>query len=494
MEASLKENHNNTVRVRFAPSPTGYLHLGGARTALYNWLFARGQGGSFILRIEDTDLKRSEEGFTQQILADMKWLGLDWDEGPEKGGAYGPYFQSERKEGYDRYCQDLLASGKAYYCFCSPEELEARREEAEKAKAVYGYDGRCRDLSRDEVQRRLAAGDPAAIRFRVPVEGYTGFKDLIRKKVSVKNSEMDDFIILRSDGTPTYNFTVVIDDLEMKITHVIRGDDHISNTPKQILLYQGLGESPPVYAHIPMILGADGQRLSKRHGATAVSAYREMGYLPEAMINYLALLGWAFDDKQTLFTVSDLIEKFSLNGVSKKAAIFDPQKLTWMNGVYLRDIDPDRLLDLSRPYLEERFGAHFAEESHLRNVLAVVQARMKILPDVVDLTSYFWEDEITYAPEAKEKLMEDPNGINILSALQERFSMLKFFTHEALESACAELVSEMGIKFGVLAHPLRAAVTGRTASPGIFEILVLLGREKVLRRIENAIRFIKENK
>ena len=489
----MKDNHSNSVRVRFAPSPTGYLHLGGARTALYNWLFARGQGGSFILRIEDTDLKRSEEGFTRQILGDMKWLGLDWDEGPEKGGDYGPYFQSERKERYDRYCQDLLASGNAYYCFCTPEELEARRQEAEKAKAVYGYDGRCRDLNRDEVQRRLAAGDPAAIRFRVHEEGYTGFKDLIRKKVSVKNAEMDDFIILRSDGTPTYNFTVVIDDLEMKITHVIRGDDHISNTPKQILLYQGLGESPPVYAHIPMILGADGQRLSKRHGATAVSAYREMGYLPEAMINYLALLGWAFDDKQTLFTISELIEKFSLNGVSKKAAIFDTQKLTWMNGVYLRDIDIDRLLNLSRPYLEEKFGAHFTEDSHLRNVLALVQARMKMLPDAVELTSYFWEDEISFTPEAKEKLLQEPNGVNILSALQERFSMLKFFTHEELENACAGLVSDMGVKFGVLAHPLRAAVTGRTASPGIFEILELLGREKVLGRIEKAIRFIKEN-
>lgn len=493
MEASVQEKNDIPIRVRFAPSPTGYLHLGGARTALYNWLFARGNGGRFILRIEDTDIKRSEETYTQQILADMRWLGLEWDEGPEREGLYGPYFQSERKANYNRLCDSLLASGKAYHCFCSPEELEARRKEAEKTKATYGYDGRCKNLDPNEVKKRLADGESAAIRFKVPTDGYTGFKDLIHKKVSVKNAELDDFIIIRSDGTPTYNFTVVADDLDMKISHVIRGDDHISNTPKQILIYQGLGESPPVYAHIPMILGPDGQRLSKRHGATAISAYREMGFLPEAMVNYLALLGWAFDDKQTLFTMDELIEKFSLKSVSKRAAIFDNQKLIWMNGVYLRDLGLDRLVDLCKPLLQKKFGENFADDGQLRKVLSVVQVRMKNLIDVVDLTSYFWQDEISYTPEAVEKLTKEPEVIHIMSSLQERFSMLKFFTHNELEKACGELVSELGIKFGIVAHPLRAAVTGRTASPGIFETLLLLGKDKVLKRIENAIHFIEKN-
>jgi len=519
MEPSSQEHTDTLVRVRFAPSPTGHLHLGGARTALYNWLFARGRGGTFILRIEDTDVERSDEIFTNQILADMRWLGMDWDEGPEKGGAYGPYFQSRRGDHYKQYGKRLLDSGAAYHCFCSPEDLEERRKEAERAKAEYGYDGRCRALDPQDVQRRLAAGEPAAIRFRVPDEGYTVFRDVIRKKVSVKNSELDDFIIVRSDGTPTYNFTVVADDLDMKITHVIRGDDHISNTPKQILIYQGLGENPPVYAHIPMILGPDGQRLSKRHGATAIFAYRDMGYLPEAMVNYLALLGWAFDDKQTLFTTDDLIRKFSLEGVSKKAAIFDNQKLLWMNGVYLRDLPMDRLAGLCLPILKSEYSdklprkfyvpnSHAAasnssslihpeeniDEDRMRSVLGLVQARMKTLNDAVDLTFYFWEDKISYTPEAEAQLTGEPAVVEYLRALHKRLGMVQLFTQEELERTCGDLISELGITFGVLAHPLRAAVTGRTASPGIFETLSLIGKERVMERLDKAIRFIEKNR
>lgn len=519
MDSASQEHSDTPVRVRFAPSPTGHLHLGGARTALYNWLFARGRGGTFILRIEDTDVERSEEIYTRQILADMSWLGLDWDEGPEKGGAFGPYFQSMRGDRYKQYCARLLDSGMAYRCFCSAEELDERRKEAEQAKAVYGYDGRCRTLDPQEVRRRLDAGEPAAIRFRVPDEGYTVFKDMIRKKVSVKNSELDDFIIVRSDGTPTYNFTVVADDLDMKITHVIRGDDHISNTPKQILIYQGLGQAPPVYAHIPMILGPDGQRLSKRHGATAIFAYRDMGYLPEAMVNYLALLGWAFDDKQTLFTGDELIRKFSLEGVSKKAAIFDNQKLLWMNGVYLRDLPMDRLAGLCLPILKSEYAEKLPriprvpdsraagsnplsdvhpeehiDEERVRKVLGLVQPRMKSLNDVVDLTAYFWEDAIRYTPEAEAQLTGEPAVADYLRALHKRLGMVKLFTHEELERLCGDLVSELGIKFGVLAHPLRAAVTGRTASPGIFETLSLIGKERVMERLDKAIRFIEEKR
>ncbi len=490
MEIPQIEKPDMPVRVRFAPSPTGYLHLGGARTALYNWLFARSNNGKFILRIEDTDIKRSEEEYVQKILADLQWLGIEWDEGPEKGGPFAPYFQSERNNHYIRYTNDLLASGTAYYCFCKTGELEERRKKAEQSTSFFRYDGRCKTLPQEETENRLRAGKEAVVRFNVPEEGYTGFNDLIRKRVVVENKQIGDFIIIRSDGIPTYNFSVVVDDFEMEISHVIRGDDHISNTPKQILIYKALGKPLPQYAHIPMILGPDGARLSKRHGATAVNAYREMGYLPEAMINYLALLGWSFDDKQTIFSIDELIEKFSLKSVSKKAAIFDNKKLIWMNGVYLRKLDIDKLVILSKPYLEKRFGDRITDEKTLRNILTLIQPRMKSLSDVTAMTDYFWEDNINYEPDALKKLAQQEKVLNILKTLHKHLSVLEFFSIDILERTCEKVISELSIEFKELANPLRIAITGKTASPGLFEVLMLLGKKKVLNRIKNIINII----
>ncbi|HHY09450.1 MAG TPA: glutamate--tRNA ligase, partial [Firmicutes bacterium] len=343
----------NTVRVRFAPSPTGYLHVGGARTALFNWLFARHHSGVFVLRIEDTDLARSSEEATQVILDALEYLGLDWDEGPKVGGDYGPYHQSERLDIYRKYAQKLLAAGRAYECFCTPEELEAKRKELIAKNKASHYDRRCLHLSAEEKEALRSKGIKPAIRFRAVSEGETEVADLIRGKVVFENTQIDDFVIYKSDGTPTYNFAVVVDDALMKISHVIRGEDHLSNTPKQIQIYDALGLPLPKFAHIPMILGPDKALLSKRHGATSVMEFSKEGYLPQAMVNYLSLLGWGYDDSQTMFSVPDLIEKFSLERVSKNPAVFDLQKLEWMNGVYIRELSLEELYKKALPFWQK---------------------------------------------------------------------------------------------------------------------------------------------
>lgn len=490
----MTDQKHEGVRVRFAPSPTGYLHLGGARTALYNWLFARGNQGSFVLRIEDTDVQRSEGRFVESILSDMLWLGLDWDEGPQKGGQFGPYFQSERQAYYKKYYQRLLEMGMAYHCFCKSEELDERKREMESASDFFRYDGRCRDLSDVEVERRLSEGEAAAVRFMTPVRGFVSFNDLIRKKISVENRQIEDFIIVRSDGIPTYNFTVVIDDIEMQITHVIRGDDHISNTPKHVMIYNALGIQPPMYAHIPMILGEDGTRLSKRHGATSINAYKEMGYLPEAMINYLALLGWAFDDKQTIFARQELIEKFSLKGVSKKAAIFDRQKLIWMNGTYIRKLDTKGLLNHCMPLLKRAFGDDLPEDLDLEKIISIAQPRMKLITDIVHLNDYFFQTEIKYDNALYEEFMHDEKILGLLRALQEALTMIKSFTKDDLEEAFQRLISVYEIKFKEIANPLRVAVTGKASSPGLFDVLMILGKKRVLERLKRFIELIENKK
>ncbi|MFY9204018.1 MAG: glutamate--tRNA ligase, partial [Limnochordia bacterium] len=339
----------NQVRVRFAPSPTGYLHVGGARTALFNYLYAKHHHGVFVLRIEDTDLARSTEASTRAILDSMAYLGLDWDEGPEKGGDYGPYFQSQRLELYKEYAEKLLSMGRAYECYCTPEELDQIRQEAAAQGRDPKYDGRCRNLTDTQRREFVRQGRKPVIRFKADFEGTTLVDDLIRGQVIFDNNQLDDFVIIKSDGMPTYNFAVVIDDALMRITHVIRGEDHLSNTPKQIQIYQALGFAVPQFAHIPMILGPDRTRLSKRHGATSVGQFQEEGYLAEAMVNYLALLGWAYDDSQTIFSKTELIEKFSLSKVSKNPAVFDLAKLQWMNGVYIRELSLDELYQRTLP-------------------------------------------------------------------------------------------------------------------------------------------------
>jgi len=477
----------DSVRVRFAPSPTGHLHIGGARTALFNFLFARNQQGKFILRLEDTDIERSTEASVRMILDDLRWLGLDWDEGPETGGAFGPYFQSQRLELYRDKIQFLLDAEHAYYCFCPPETLEDKRQQALRAGQTPKYDGTCRALPLAQARERVANGELHTVRLKIPAEGLTAFADLIRGEVSFENQQLDDFVLVRSNGLPTYNFAAVVDDASMRITHVIRGDDHISNTPRQICLYRALGESLPQFAHVPMILGADRTRLSKRHGATSVGAYREEGYLPEAMVNYLTLLGWAYDDKTTLFSRQELEEKFSLKKVSKNAAVFDPAKLQWMNGVYIRKMaEPEFLERALREFEKTGLLAPPQNDETLAwagRVALLVKEKIRLFSELPQAAAFFFGEDVALEPDARAKLEEARKPPELFTALHQGLSMLESFTLPALECFLRAFVAEKGVKFGELAHPVRAAVTGRVNSPGIFEVLELLGKERALKRL-----------
>ena len=472
------------VRVRFAPSPTGALHIGGARTALFNWLFARNQKGKFILRIEDTDRERSTLEANKAIFDGLEWLGLDWDEGPNVGGTYGPYHQTERVEIHQQRAQQLLKAGKAYYCFCTPEELSKKRKDAEARKEAPRYDGACRKLSEAEIKSKLASGIPKIIRFLLPPLGDTLVEDLIRGKVAFKNALLDDFVILKSDGFPTYNFACVVDDHLMEITHVIRGDDHLSNTPRQILLYQAFGWELPKFAHMPMILGKDRARMSKRHGATSVIAYREIGYLPEAMLNYIAKLGWGHGD-QEIFSREELIEKFSLDGVGKDPAIFDTEKLNWLNGQYLRKILPERLVDLCEPLLIEAYDTH--DFAYISRVVAAFHDRLVLIPDIVPLSTYFFKDDFEYDPKGVEKYFKPENTRAVLTALKERLAKVEPFIRENIEPIFKNLAAEMNVKLGVVIHPCRLALTGRLESPPMYAVVEILGKHKTAERLSKAL-------
>jgi glutamyl-tRNA synthetase len=476
--------NENRIRVRFAPSPTGYLHVGGARTALFNWLFARHHGGVFVLRIEDTDRERSSEAMTRAILEGMEWLGLDWDE--------GPFHQADGVERHRRDALRLLESGHAYRCFCTPEELEARRARAAGAPEAFRYDRTCLlTVSPEEAERRAAAGQPYAVRFRVP-EGTTAWDDAVHGRVEFDNAAIEDFIILRSDGTPVYNMAVVSDDIEMRITHVIRGDDHVSNTPKQILLYRALGQEPPIFAHVPMILGPDGKRLSKRHGATAVGEYRDQGILPEAMVNFLALLGWSPGGDQEVFDVDELIRRFSLEGINKKSAVFDPQKLEWMNGQHLSRLSAADL----EPEITERIvraGLARAEDLAARRdwyhrLIDLLKVRARSLDDIVEQARSYLLDRVVYDEEAVRKHWKDPAEVRArLAALRQRLAAAPAWDEATLEAELRALADELGVGAGKLIHPLRVSLTGTAVSPGIFEVLVVMGPELALRRLDDAI-------
>ncbi|MFA4844663.1 MAG: glutamate--tRNA ligase [Candidatus Margulisiibacteriota bacterium] len=472
------------VRVRFAPSPTGNLHIGGARTALFNWLFARHHGGKFILRIEDTDQERSTAEAVKAILHGLDWLGLDWDEGPSVAGPHGPYYQTERLALHQKHADQLVKEGKAYYCFCTPEELKKKREEAEARKEAPRYDGHCRKLAEDEIKQKLAAGQPRVIRFLMTPVGETVVDDMVRGPVTFKNEVLDDFVILKSDGFPTYNFACVIDDHLMEISHVIRGDDHLSNTPRQILLYQAFGWSLPRFAHIPMILGRDRARLSKRHGATSVVDYGAMGYLPEAMLNYIAKLGWGHGD-QEVFTRLELIEKFGLDGVTKNPAIFDLDKLNWLNGQYIRKILPERLVDLCEGLLLDAYGK--IELEYLKKVVLVFQDRLVLIKDIVELSSYFFRDEFDYDPKGVEKHFKTPHAKQILTTLKGRLEKLEPFTKENIEPIFKGLAEEMKVKLGVIIHPCRLALSGRSETPPMYDVVEIIGKEKVIARLAKAI-------
>ncbi len=469
----------DTVRVRFAPSPTGHLHIGGARTALFNYLFARHNGGSFILRIEDTDRTRSTEEYIGSIIEGMRWLGLDWDE--------GPYRQTDRFPIYRRYAQTLLEEGKAYRCYCSPEELERRRQEALSHGKSTKYDGRCRHPDSPPPDRK------PAIRFMMPQEGETVVHDLIRGRIEFENSQLDDFIILRSDGTPTYNFTVVVDDVDMRITHVIRGDDHLNNTPKQIHIYESLGYAVPYFAHLPMILGSDKARLSKRHGATSVIAYRDTGYLSEALVNYLARLGWSYGD-QEIFSLDELIRYFSFEHIGKSAAVFNPEKLLWLNGQYIMKSGSEKLAELVYPFLIKYSVVNegrAVDRVWLSKAVHTLRERAKTLIELARSLTYYVADEIEYNVKAKEKYLNE-KFLPHLIVVKEFLKQADNFGAAEIEKVFAAVSRESNTKLGNIAQPVRVAVTGRTESPGIFEVLEVLGKEKTLKRLAKAIQMIGE--
>jgi glutamyl-tRNA synthetase len=461
------------VVTRFAPSPTGYLHIGGARTALFNWLFARRSGGRFLLRIEDTDQERSTPESTQAILDGMRWLGMTWDE--------GPYFQSERTELYRKEARRLLAEGKAYRCVCTPEELERRREEAKARGEKPRYDGRCRDLSPS-----AAEGKRSVVRFRTPETGQTIVRDLLRGDVTFENAELDDLVLLRSDDSPTYNFVVVVDDAAMGITHVLRGDDHLNNTPKQVLIYGALGYPFPRFGHFPLIHGIEGGKLSKRQDDVSVTSYRERGFLPEAMINYLVRLGWGHGD-QEIFSSGELQRIFTLENVGKSPSKFNPDKLLHLNAHYIKMADPDRLALLLLPFLKRK-GIDAAPGPWLAAAVRTLQERSRTLAEMADSAEYYFrEKEID--PKAAAKFLT-PETAPVLGEAIEALSSLPEFTPAAMETALAGVVERTGGSLGKIAQPIRVALTGGTASPGLFDVMSILGREEVIRRLSSALKRI----
>lgn len=476
-----------SVRVRFAPSPTGHLHVGGARTALHNYLFARGQGGVFVLRIEDTDAARSTGEATEAILDSLRWLGLHWDEGPDVGGDHGPYFQSQRRTLYTRRAAELLDAGRAYRCYCTPEELEALRAVQADRREAPRYDARCRGLDGTARARLEADGRTAAIRFALDPEGTTGWDDIVRGPVTFQNDVLDDFVLVRSDGLPTYNFACVVDDHEMEITHVIRGDDHISNTPRQLLLYRAFGWTPPRFAHVPMILGADGTRLSKRHGATSVAAYRDLGYVPEGLVNFLALLGWAYDGQRELFTLAELEELFRIERVGSNPAIFNTDKLDWVNRQHLKSMPEEERVTRVHDYLEAHgYDLSGHDRAWIAELVRAIGDRLKTLAEAEAHGAFALRPEVEMDPEAWADLASRPEAGLRLEALADRLAADPDGSLEGLERVTRGLAADLGIKAGELIGLARVALTGRKVSPGIFEVMDLLGRERTDARLRRA--------
>jgi glutamyl-tRNA synthetase len=465
------------VRTRFAPSPTGHLHLGGARTALFNWLFSRHNGGKFILRIEDTDIKRSTKEYIQIILENLKWLGLSWDE--------GPFFQSQRNAIYKIHIEKLIKEQKAYYCYCSPEILEKKRKSALDEEKKPKYDGHCRNLDVFDPDKNFV------VRFKSPETGFTKVDDLIKGEVIFNNSELDDMILMRSNGTFTYNFVVVVDDVDMRITHIIRGDDHLNNTPRQILLYKALDYPIPEFSHVPLILGQDRNRLSKRHGATSVSAYKEMGYLPQALVNYLVRLGWSYAN-QEIFTLSELIEKFNLENIGKSAGIFNTEKLQWLNAYYIKNSPVSHISEQLLPILKEKYPGPF-DKKYIEKVINVLKERCKILVEIADKADFFFITPLSYEPKAAEKFLT-PNIEKILNNLIVELSDWEEKDPSKLEKIFKIIIEKENIKLLNLAQAVRVALTGKSASPGIYEIITIIGKEKVIERLKRAIEYINRKK
>ena len=478
-------------RVRFAPSPTGYLHVGGARTALFNWLHARREGGTFVLRIDDTDTERSSADMIADILDGMRWLGLDWDEGPEVGGPHAPYFQSQRLDRYRNTANRLVEQGAAYRCFCTPERLRHERERAGLRGEVWRYDRTCLELTPARIAELKVAGTKHVIRFKVP-EGRTVFDDAVRGLITVAHETIEDLVIVRSDGQPTYHLSNVVDDVDMQISHVLRGDDHISNTPKHILLFQALGTEVPAFAHLPLILGPDKKRLSKRHGATSVREYQQQGYLPDAMVNFLALLGWSPGGNREVMSRADLVETFLLDGISGGNAVFDATKLEWMNAQHIALLPIAELSAVVQPVLEAEglWPAEGRDEPWLRQLLAVLRPRAKRLVDFPHQARPFLAEPEAYEPAAVRKHLGSPDVAAVVEAIRAGLQATESFDEAQVEAVIRGVVTERGLKAGAVIQPVRIGLTGRTASPGIFETIVLLGRERTLARLDALLAFL----
>ena len=490
---------NKKIRVRFAPSPTGHLHIGGARTALFNYLFAKKYNGTFILRIEDTDELRSTKESMQSIFESMRWLGLEWDEGAvdeeKEIGDYGPYIQSKREAIgiYKKYADMLVKNGYAYYCYCTQEELEEMRRKAQLEKRPPKYDGRCRNLTEKQKKEYENEGRKPVIRFKMLDTGITSWNDLIHGELKFENALLYDFIMIKASGYPTYNFACVIDDHLMEISHVIRGDDHISNTPLQINLYKALGWEIPYFAHLSMILGPDGSRLSKRHGATSISEYRRLGYLPQTMKNYLALLGWSTKDSQQIFEKGELEEKFSLEGCQKNPAIFDTVKLTWMNGEYIRKMTKEELYNAALPFIKEAINI---EETNLDivEIVALEQEKYKLLSDIPKLIDFFFKEDFEYDPQSVEKVLKKNNVLDILTKIKEVYKEIEDFKERIIEEKTREFAKNNGYKTSDVFHPIRVSISGRAQGPTLFKMIELLGKERVLKRIDRTITLLGVNK
>ncbi len=468
------EIKNEMIVTRFPPSPTGYLHVGNARTAIFNWLYARRMRGKFILRIEDTDTGRSTQEAIDAIFEALEWLGIDWDE--------GPYYQTKRLGIYAGYLERLIDSGQAYYCTCSPEDIEAMRQKAMATGGKPKYDGTCRN-------KELSHTDGAVVRLKAPLSGTTVVEDVIKGNIVFQNEELDDFILCRSDGIPTYNCAVVIDDMTMHVNTVIRGDDHVMNTPKQILIYKALDVPLPVFGHVPMVLGTDKSRFSKRHGAVSVSAYKDMGYLPDAMLNYLVRLGWSHGD-QEFFTRQELIDVFDLEHIGRSAGVFDPEKLLSLNADHIRATLPGDLVEPLQPFLKSH-GIAAKDSALLKKVIETLHARSKTLEEMAENAVFYFADDIGYEEKAAKKFLK-PAVLEALRLLIEQFEKLVEFSEENLEGAFKAVMNQTGLKLGKIAQPVRVALTGKTASPGIFEVSAILGKDRVISRLQQAIRYIED--
>ena len=486
-----------TLRTRYAPSPTGYLHVGGAWMAFFNWLFARHNRGLFVLRIEDTDRSRSTEAFEAALLEDLRWLGLDWDEGPDVGGPYGPYRQTERGPLYHKHADILSAKGAAYPCYCTLEELEAERRQAQAEHRPYRYSGRCRDLSPAERDHLEAEGRRPTLRFRVP-SGHPVIvvEDLVLGHVEFAPEDLDDFIIQRSDGTPLYNFANVVDDHTMQMTHVLRGSEHLSNTPRQFLMYEAFGWDAPQVAHLPVLLGVDRKKLSKRHGDTAVREYAAQGYLPEAMVNFFALMGWYPEDGREVFTVQELIERFRIEEIGKSGAVFDMQKLNWLNGMYMQEAyrrNPDRVVDLvigalqREGLLDGKVGPD--QRAYVARVVSIMGERLRLPRDILTYGDFFFQNQVTYDPGAVQKYLRGAEAARLLQHVRRALAEASKFDRQTIEAAIRGAAAEMGVESKVVIHPLRVALTGTTVGPGLFELIEVLGKERVLERLARAIAF-----